>query len=82
MKKLKEKYYNTRFRTKLLLIFGITSLFPLLIILIISSRLNTRNMTDKVDELMLVNLIQIAERVNLNLEIYTNVLYQNLQAKS
>ncbi len=79
MKKLKERYNNTRFRTKLLLIFGITSLLPLLIILMISSRLNTRNMTDKVDELMLVNLTQIAERVNLNLEIYTNVLYQIYQ---
>ena len=76
MKKLKERYNNARFRTKLLLIFGITSLFPLLIILIISSRLNTSNMTDKVDELMLVNLRQIAERVNLNLEDYTNVLYK------
>lgn len=79
MKKLKERYNNARFRTKLLLIFGITSLLPLLIILIISSRLNTRNMTDKVDELMLMNLKQIAERVNLNLEVYTNVLYQIYQ---
>lgn len=79
MKKLKERYNNARFRTKLLLIFGITSLLPLLIILMISSRLNTRNMTDKVDELMIVNLRQIAERVNLNLEIYTNVLYQIYQ---
>lgn len=79
MKRLKERYDNAPFRTKLLLIFGLTSLFPLLIILMISSRLNTRNMTDKVDELMLVNLTQIAERVNLNLEIYTNVLYQIYQ---
>ena len=79
MKKLKAWYNNTRFRTKLLLIFSITSLLPLLIILLISSRLNTRNMTDKVDELMLVNLTQIAERVNLNLEVYTNVLYQIYQ---
>lgn len=79
MKKLKERYNNARFRTKLLLIFGVTSLLPLLIILIISSRLNTRNMTAKVDELMLMNLKQIAERVNLNLEVYTNVLYQIYQ---
>ncbi len=79
MKKLKERYDNTRFRTKLLLIFGITSLLPILIILMVSSRLNTRNMTDKVDELMRMNLMQIAERVNLNLEVYTNVLYQIYQ---
>ena len=79
MKKLSERYNNARFRTKLLLIFGVTSLLPLLVILVISSRLNTRNMTDKVNELMIVNLRQIAERVNLNLEIYTNVLYQIYQ---
>lgn len=77
MKKLSERYNNARFRTKLLLIFGVTSLLPLLVILVISSRLNTRNMTDQVDELMIVNLRQIAERVNL--EIYTNVLYQIYQ---
>ena len=33
-------------------------------------------MTEKIDELMVSNLTQIAERVNLNMEVYTNLLYQ------
>lgn len=76
---MKELYNNSRLRTKLMVIYGISSLLPILIILIISARLNTRNMTDKVDELMITNLTQIAERVNLNLEIYANLLYQIYQ---
>lgn len=78
-KKLLDLYNNSRFRKKLMLIFVITSILPLFLILGISSRLNTRNMTDKVNQLMIVNLTQIAERVNLNLEVYTNMLYQMYQ---
>lgn len=78
-KKLLNLYNNSRFRKKLMLIFVITSILPLFLILGISSRLNTRNMTDKVNQLMIVNLTQIAERVNLNLEVYTNMLYQMYQ---
>lgn len=36
-------------------------------------------MTKKVDELMTNNLTQIAERVNLNLQLYTNLAYQIYQ---
>lgn len=79
MKKIMEMYNNSKFRTKLLTIFGVSALLPILIILIISARLNARNMTDKVNELMVTSLTQIAERVNLNLEVYTNLLYQMYQ---
>lgn len=79
MKKIKELYNSSKFRTKLLFIFAVSALFPILIILIISARLNTHNMTKKVDELMTTNLTQIAQRVNLNLEVYTNLLYQIYQ---
>lgn len=78
-KKLLDLYNNSRFRRKLMMIFAVTSILPLFMILGISSRLNTRNMTDKVNQLMIVNLTQIAERVNLNLEAYTNMLYQMYQ---
>lgn len=78
-KKLLDLYNNSRFRRKLMMIFAVTSILPLFMILGISSRLNTRNMTDKVNQLMIVNLTQIAERVNLNLEVYTNMLYQMYQ---
>lgn len=78
-KKLLMLYNNSRFRKKLLFIYVLTSILPLFMILLISSRLNTKNMTDKVDQLMVENLTQIAERVNLNLEVYTNTLYQMYQ---
>lgn len=77
--KLLNLYNNSRFRKKLMFIFIVTSILPLFIILIISARLNTKNMTDKVNQLMVENLTQIAERVNLNLEVYTNTLYQMYQ---
>lgn len=39
-------------------------------------QVNRKQMTEKIDELMVSNLTQIAERVNLNMEVYTNLLYQ------
>lgn len=78
-KKLLNRYNNSKFRTKLLLIFGLSAILPVAAILLVSFILNTRNMTDKVDELMVTNLTQIAERVNLNLELYTNMVYQLYQ---
>ena len=79
MKKIKKIYNNSKFKTKLLIIFGMTAIVPILLILIFSSVLNSKNMTKKVNELMTTNLTQMAERVNLNLEIYTNLVYQIYQ---
>ena len=52
MKKIKEIYNNSRFRTKLIVIFVIAAVIPILLILIFSAVLNTKNMSKKVDELM------------------------------
>lgn len=79
MKHLQRFYNNSKFRTKLMMIFVVTALLPIIMILIFSARLNRSNMTKKVDELMENNLVQIAERVNLNLEVYTNLVYQIYQ---
>lgn len=79
MNTLKAVYSNSKFRTKLSAIFLLTALLPLIIILSFSFVLNTKNMTDKVDQLMITNLTQIAERTNLNLQVYTNMLYQMYQ---
>lgn len=79
MKKIKDIYNNSKFRTKLIVIFLTAAVIPILLILIFSSVLNTKNMSKKVDELMTTNLTQIAERTNLNLEIYTNLAYQIYQ---
>ena len=79
MKKIRNFYNNSKFKTKLTVIFLLAAVIPICLILLFSSILNTRNMTKKVDELMSTNLKQIAERVNLNLEIYTNLAYQIYQ---
>ena len=79
MKSIKSFYNNSKFQTKLLMIFTITAIIPMILIMFFSAVLNTKNMTKKVDELMTSNLTQIAERVNLNLEIYTNLAYQIYQ---
>lgn len=79
MKSIKSFYNNSKFQTKLLMIFTITAIIPMILIMVFSAVLNTKNMTKKVDELMTSNLTQIAERVNLNLEIYTNLAYQIYQ---
>ena len=79
MKRLRNQYYNSKFQTKLLTIFCVTALLPMIVILLFSAQLNRKNMTKKVDELMQSNLQQIAEQVNLNLEIYTNLVYQIYQ---
>lgn len=79
MKSIKSFYNNSKFQTKLLIIFTVTAVVPMILIMFFSTVLNTKNMTKKVDELMTSNLTQIAERVNLNLEIYTNLAYQIYQ---
>ena len=79
MKNIKELYNNSKFRTKLIIIFLLVSVIPIVVILIFSAILNTHNMSKKVDELMTTNLTQIAERTNLNIEVYTNLAYQIYQ---
>lgn len=79
MNRIKAIYNNSKFQTKLMLIFLMTAVLPIVLILVFSALLNTRNMSKKVDELMTVNLTQIAERVNLSLEVYTNLTYQIYQ---
>ena len=79
MKNIKERYNNSKFRTKLIIIFFMAAVIPIVLILIFSAILNTNNMSKKVNELMTSNLTQIAERTNLNIEIYTNLAYQIYQ---
>ena len=79
MKTLKNRYKNSKFQSKLMIIFVLTALLPIALILTVSFVLNAKNMTDKVDQLMINNLVRIADRTNLNLQIYTNSLYQMYQ---
>lgn len=56
--------------------FIMASIIPILILQYIGNQINKNNMMEKVDLLMVNDLTQNADQVNLNLEIYTNLLYQ------
>ena len=71
------KHYNSwKLGHKLLCAFAFASIIPLLLMQVYVFQVNRKQMTEKIDELMVSNLTQIAERVNLNMEVYTNLLYQ------
>ncbi len=76
LKKIINFYHNGRLKTKLFIIFGLSSLLPLLMLWGISTKVSENSLTDSVNQMMTGNLVQIAERTNMNLNIYTNLLYQ------
>lgn len=59
-----------------MLAFLIAGILPILVMQEVSFYLNTRHMTKKVDVMAKSNLIQIAERTDLTMEIYTNLINQ------
>ncbi|EET60025.1 HAMP domain protein [Marvinbryantia formatexigens DSM 14469] len=75
-KRLLAKYNSWKLGRKLLVAFALVSIIPILFVQIVAFQINKNQMTEKIDELMVSNLTQIAERVNLNLKIYTNLIYQ------
>lgn len=75
-KKIRDHYNSWKLGHKLLCAFTLASIIPLLLIQIFAFQVNRKQMTEKINELMVSNLTQIAERVNLNMEVYTNLLYQ------
>lgn len=75
-KKILNHYNSWKLGHKLLCAFTLASIIPLLLMQVFAFQVNRKQMTEKIDELMVSNLTQIAERVNLNMEVYTNLLYQ------
>lgn len=57
-------------------VFTVGAILPIVLLQLVSLRLNSYYMTEKVDEMAVNNLTQIAQRVSLTLESYTNLLYQ------
>lgn len=76
IKKILKKYNSWKLGKKLLIIFVLVSILPILFVQMFAFYMNREKMRKKIDELMVNNLTQIAERVNLNMEIYTNLIYQ------
>ena len=75
-KKILDHYNSWKLGHKLLCAFALASIIPLLLMQVFAFQVNRKQMTEKIDELMVSNLTQIAERVNLNMEVYTKLLYQ------
>lgn len=75
-KKVFKRYNSWKLGHKLLCAFLLASIIPLLVVQVLTFQMNRKQMTEKIDELMVNNLTQIAERVNLNMDVYTNLLYQ------
>ena len=75
-KKILKHYNSWKLGHKLLCAFALASIIPLLLMQVYVFQVNRKQMTEKIDELIVSNLTQIAERVNLNMEVYTNLLYQ------
>lgn len=69
-------YHNGRLKTKLFIIFGLSSLLPLIMLWGISTKVSEDSLTDSVNQMITGNLAQIAERTNMSLDIYTSLLYQ------
>ena len=75
-KKLLNSYNSWKLGHKLLFAFVLVSIIPFLLMQIFTIKINRKQMTEKINEIMVNNLTQISERTNLNMEVYTNFLYQ------
>lgn len=75
-KRILTGYNSWKLGHKLLCAFLLVSVLPILFVQFFAFQVNQNNMVQKIDELMVSNLTQIAERVNLNLQLYSNMVYQ------
>lgn len=69
-------YRNSRLKTKLFIIFGFSSLLPILMLWGISTKVNENSLTNNVSQMITDNLAQIAERTSVHLDVYTTLLDQ------
>lgn len=69
-------YHKLKLSHKLILLFVMVSIVPIIAIQIFNYWETKKNMTRQIDKVILDNLIQISERTDLHLDIYTNILYQ------
>lgn len=69
-------YHKLKLSHKLILLFAMVSIVPIIAIQIFNYWETKKNMTRQIDKVILDNLIQISERTDLHLDIYTNILYQ------
>lgn len=74
--KILQWFKNQKLGRKILYTFVLATGIPLLIAQALMLYVVSNNLKEKVDELMYSQLVQISERTNLTLDIYTNLVYQ------
>lgn len=75
-KKFLRWFQNQKLGNKIKYTFLVASVVPLLAAQVMMLYVISQNMRQKVDDLMVNQLVQISERTELTLEIYTNLVYQ------
>ncbi len=76
MKKISAKINSWRLGHKLLCAFLLVSVLPILFTQIFAFQVTKKNMMGTINELMVNNLTQISQRVSLNLQVYSSLVYQ------
>lgn len=78
--KVKERFLqwfmNQKVGKKIMYTFLVISVIPLLVSQILMLYVISNHMKEKTDELMMNQLIQISERTDLTMDVYTNLVYQ------
>lgn len=69
-------FKNQKLGKKILYAFVVSSLIPILIVQGMMMYVTSHDLKKKMDELMMNQLTQVAERTSLTLDIYTNAVYQ------
>ncbi|BBF45262.1 two-component sensor histidine kinase [Lachnospiraceae bacterium KM106-2] len=75
-KRILGNFNNLKLGYKMGICFLVGVMIPILFIQLVSYHLNQNYMSEKINELTVNNLKQVAERTDLTIEIYTNLLYQ------
>ncbi|SOC11947.1 cache domain-containing sensor histidine kinase [Pseudobutyrivibrio ruminis] len=76
MRNIIKKYNNLKIGQKLISIFLLISIIPIILLQVYQFTSVRKTMTSQVDEIIYDDLVQISERTNLSIENYTNLLYQ------
>ncbi len=69
-------FADQRVGKKIMYTFVITTVIPLLVLQVLMLYVISNNMKSKVDEIMVNQLVQISERADLTVDVYTNLVYQ------
>ena len=74
--RLLDHFNNMKIGRKIMSAFVMASIVPILTIQFIGYNMNSNSLKRKIDTLMVDNLTQLSDRVDLTMDIYSNLVYQ------